>query len=118
MTYLQENRYDSASLVIDNGSKLWVTGGYNLDHRLETTEIVELNDFGDLGLVSYGPKLPHSLMGHSMVLLNDSLAMMIGGSQNIDSDLTYFYEFESSNWKNGPNLGQNQNKNGVMYRFF
>lgn len=105
---LMEQKYEASSLVIGGGSALWVTGGYNLDHRVQTTEIVELNQSGDFGVVRQGPQLPKALFGHSMVLINESLAMVIGGSTNIAIGNTYFYNFDSKSWSNGPGLSKDR----------
>ncbi len=100
---LNEKRYEAASVVLSS-NKLWITGGYNLDHRIKTTEMVELSQSGEIGISSYGPNLPIPLFGHSMVLINETLAMVIGGTTDINSARTWFFNVQSQSWSNGPEL--------------
>lgn len=96
-----ERREDAASIVI-NETLLWVTGGSNGDESLMSTEFIELH--GGSGSTSPGPDMPIALDGHSMVSLNSTTAMVIGGYSNGWSSKTFYFDLNSSFWTNGPEL--------------
>ena len=76
MTSLKEERSFSASVLLENDSELWITGGYNNDIPSDTTEIV----FSILDSIFSipGPKLPIPLYGHCLVKINEESFMVIG----------------------------------------
>ena len=53
-----------------------------------------------------GPRLPLPTFEHAMVSINASMSMLIGGSTSGSyySQLTFYFDHEKSEWKNGPNL--------------
>ena len=66
-------RSNAAGVVI-NGSTFWITGGK--DHNanaLLSSEFIQWNG------TMPGPKLPNPLVGHTMVIINNDLTMVIGG---------------------------------------
>ena len=94
VTHMSVGREYAASIVI-NGNTLWVTGGY-----LASTEYVTLTG------TMLGPDLPMALEGHAMVAINRTCSMVIGGSSNGISALTFFYDHNEGEWINGPSLMQ------------
>ena len=79
MTSLTEERSFSASVLLENESELWITGGYNNDIPSDTTEIV-FSVLDSLFSIP-GPKLPMSLFGHCLVKINEESFMVIGDNQ-------------------------------------
>ena len=79
MTSLTEERSFSASVLLENDSELWITGGYNNDRPSDTTEIV-FSVLDSLFSIP-GPKLPMSLFGHCLVKINEESFMVIGDNQ-------------------------------------
>ena len=76
MTSLTEERSFSASVLLQNDSELWITGGYNNDIPSDTTEIVF--SIWDSIFSIPGPKLPIPLYGHCLVKINEESFMVIG----------------------------------------
>lgn len=102
-------RKDAASIVLDDGKTLFVTGGvswqadFNTDNDLKTTELIQFN--GGSGSTSPGPEMPITLSTHSMVVLNTSTAMIIGGwHATISSAKTFYLDMNTFTWTNGPDL--------------
>ncbi len=114
---LTEHRIESASIVIENGRTLWVTGGYGATNRLALTDfvsLVEQNAIAQLVSLSVkpGPDLPVALSYHCIVKLNSSTAMLIGGYGEVSVlDSTYYLDIpdrtkaaESAKSIQGPDL--------------
>ena len=76
-------REGSATIGINGGKSLWVTGGIMDLHPIHPTEMVMLNDLTDITTVD-GPKLPVSLSHHCLEKVGDNTAILIGG-QDFDS---------------------------------
>ena len=76
MTSLTEERSFSASVLLQNDSELWITGGYNNDMPSDTTEIVF--SIWDSIFSIPGPKLPIPLYGHCLVKISEESFMVIG----------------------------------------
>ncbi len=97
-----------ASVVIDNGKTLWVTGGRD---QSQTTELVTLVPTPS---TREGPPLPAARWNHCLVLLTDKHAMLLSGSSSdpstwvFDSILDYLDleqpGEESSAWTLGPEM--------------
>ena len=108
---LSVRRNHAASVVLSNNT-LWVTGGYDRQAKLKTTELVTKD-----GKTSQGPKLPLPLSSHSIVPLNSGAFILIGGAGGAGSDwsATHFYE-EKKGWRPGPNLknGRFRHSAGVL----
>ena len=94
-----------ASSVVLNQSTLWVTGGY--DERLtdlSTTEFITLDE-----AAATGPKLPFTIYGHGMVMLNDHAIYIIGGFQNGSTSRdTWIVDLSNNGFEiqKGPSLNQ------------
>merc|ERR1711997_799997 len=75
-TKLNEKRQTAASSVVTKNGKeaLFVTGGYDGDKYLKTTEFV----FSD-GTVIPGPELPEARNGHCMAQLDENRHIILGG---------------------------------------
>ena len=96
-------REDAASIVINNGKSLWITGGL---YSGSTTEILTLTSGRRISASSFsfeaGPDLPRYLRGHCLVKLSSSTAMLIGGrGKDMNGDwsninATYFLDIPSS----------------------
>ena len=52
------------------------------------------------------PQMPYNVEKHCMVVFNSTTVMLIGGetSKSYYSRTTYFYNFETNHWSQGPNL--------------
>lgn len=91
----------AASLAVNQGKKLWVSGGFNDSEILTSTEYIEHE-------VSYlGPDLPLPLTDHAVIALNESTYMVIGGAtSDIDelSSKTFYFNEDDKQWVPGPNL--------------
>ncbi len=96
-------RTAAASIVIDNGITLWVTGGMgqNFADILATSEYISVDPTPS---AQKGPDLVFPLESHCMVRLNDEdHAMVIGGYSGIEMDVGYYggifgSEPESRTW--------------------
>ena len=100
-TTMTEKRCLAASLITDE-NKLWVTGGLNYDNNLplSSTEYILKN-----GESVKGPGLPHGLAAHTIIGLNSTISMFIGGVIESDAiDLTYYYDHVNQVWSDGPRL--------------
>ena len=99
---MSEKRAYPASLIT-NENKLWVTGGVNLYPYMffSSTEYILKN-----GESVEGPELPLGLAGHTVIAINSTFSMFIGGvieSRN-SINLTYYYDHYNQAWFDGPRL--------------
>ncbi len=89
--FLNEDRIDAAALAIDNGSTLWVTGGFFFQpDATETSQITtELVTIRDNGIPSnaFWLEMPEFLFHHCLVKVGPDVAMIIGGREEyMDTD--------------------------------
>ncbi len=93
-------RIGAASLVVDNGKSLWVTGGYNSESpALSTTELVTANLTSDIVVSSHvSHRLPTELKHHCLVGIGPEHALMIGGQDknDINKGESWLYHLPSS----------------------
>ncbi len=92
---LQASRIGAASLVINNGTSFWITGGKDNNHLFQTSEIVELTETGDSLITREGPTLPKKLRHHCLTRVGPSIAIMVGGDKCQDDT---GHCFEQSSW--------------------
>jgi hypothetical protein len=93
---LEERGY-SASLTL-NSSHLWVTGGYNGNVWLQTSEFVSIGQPS-----VQGPDLPNAVGNHCLVGVNSSTALLCGGSNNGgDLNECHYMDLEDHSWSQGP----------------
>ncbi len=80
---LMEHRDHAASIVINDGKTLWITGGggYTPKDKLRSTDFVTLLDNGSISITP-GPDLPLGFDLHCLVKLNRTTAMLIGGASS------------------------------------
>ena len=104
-TFLMLEKRCSASSVVLNHTKLWITGGFSSTTSPYTshasTEIISLDQS-----VIQGPTFPFSVFGHSMVQVNSKTIYLIGGLQDkIHSKKTWIVD-PSNNYsmKEGPSM--------------
>ena len=98
---MTEKRGYAASVVWAN-SFLFITGGYDGHRYLSSSEYVWSN-----GTSTPGNDMPLPIGLHSMVAINDSTIMVIGGYNGGHLDNTYYYnpmDDKSTNWIDGPSL--------------
>jgi hypothetical protein len=79
---------------------LWVTGGYDGNNVIDSTEIIALD-----GTLTSGTNLPFARYGHSMVVINDNEFMILGS--RIPSDQyrnTMTYNANSETFISGPSM--------------
>ena len=67
----------SASSVVLNQSRLWVTGGLYDRNKLNTSQFLSLDQPPEKG-----PDLPFTLVGHCMVQVDSETIYLMGGFQN------------------------------------
>ena len=108
---MTQRRHWAASIVV--GNRLWVLGGC-MDSKCEvvarTSEYVSINE----GIHSeVGPDLPISLMKFAVVALNETTAMLIGGTHLFTWIEPYYYSHLTQHWTPGPHLL----KNGIRVYF-
>ena len=97
----------SAASLITNENILWVTGGVDYGYPpvyLSSTEYILKN-----GESVKGPELPFNLGRHTLISINSSLSMLIGGeTYNSEGgtiiDLTYYFDHHNQVWFDGPRL--------------
>ncbi len=78
---LNQIRKETAALVIDNGSTLWIIGGYDGYDFLGSSEFVSISE-DNLGFPTngVGPDLPNfSVVDHCLVKIGPDLAVINGG---------------------------------------
>ena len=102
---MSERRTFAASLIT-NENYLWVTGGLDVGGvgSFSSTEYILKN-----GESVKGPELPLKLYAHTVIDINSTITMFIGGlsegTGNVPSlDLTYFYDHYNQEWYDGPKL--------------
>ena len=78
---MNTKRYGSSSIPIPNG--LWVTGGYDGDKVLDSTEIVLSN-----GTILNGPPLPEPRKGHCLLQYKNTTFLIGGRDENRDEQST------------------------------
>ncbi len=85
-------RSSLASIVIDIGKSMWITGGWNGTRDSKKTELVTISDDSVTFTMQPGPDLPLALDSHCLVELNTTTAMMIGGWNGRVLKSTYFMD--------------------------
>jgi hypothetical protein len=101
LTRMTNKRGYAASAKITSTSFI-VTGGRDEGNNvLSSSEIID-----SYGSVTPGPELPLPLYQHSMININDTLMLIIGGfsSGNIAQKKTYFVDKQNQEWSDGPEL--------------
>jgi hypothetical protein len=94
-----EERYYSASLTL-NSSHLWITGGYNGNGYLQTSEFVSIGQPS-----VQGPDLPYAVYGHCLVGVNSSTALLCGGRNNGGYlNECHYIDLEDHSWSPGPSM--------------
>jgi hypothetical protein len=99
---LLQARQQAASVVINGGTTLWITGG-KLSGGATTysTELVELNG------TKSGRDMPLALRIHCLVSLDDETIILIGGTNGgiaSMSSATFYYNTENRTWTDGPSM--------------
>ena len=97
VTHLSVGRIEAASIVI-NDNTLWVTGGVGGSAYLSSTEYVTIT-----GTI-LGPDMPMACSLHTMVAINSTCSMVIGGYGA--SALSFFFDHNEGEWTTGPSLIQ------------
>ena len=90
-----------AASLITNENNLWVTGGAEGSQILSSTEYILKN-----GESIEGPNLPIGLAAHTVVGINSTFSMFVGGfiTLGTSTDLTYYYDNYNQVWFDGPRL--------------
>jgi hypothetical protein len=94
-----EERAWSSSLTL-NSSHLWVTGGFNSNAYLQTSEFVSI---GQPSVKA--PDLPNAVGMHCLVRVNSSTVLLCGGynGQDILNECHYM-DWEDHSWSQGPSM--------------
>ena len=97
-----------AASLITNENNLWVTGGSEYGEIFSSTEYILEN-----GESIEGPKLPIGLAAHSVIGINSTFSMVVGGNpplssdhglNTVSTDLTYYFDNYNQVWFDGPKL--------------
>ena len=64
-------------------------------------------------LPPFGPNLPMALYGHTMIAINSTCSMVIGGYSNGMSASTIYYDHNEKEWITGPSLMQGRYKHAA-----
>lgn len=121
---LSFRRVNAASLVL-NETILWVTGGYvyqsSFFENYGTNSGFTSNTSDFIGIEAgsqQGPDLPLPFQYHSMIGINSTLSMIIGGAHQISrySPLTFWFYHGESKWVEAPSLnhGREEHANGII----
>jgi hypothetical protein len=92
---LTQPRKLGASVVINGGTTLWITGG-----QLVGNKVTNLTEFVELNGTRNGPDMPLALNIHCLVSLNDTTVILIGGNTggSTKTSATFFYNIEHQTW--------------------
>jgi hypothetical protein len=93
-----EERAWSASLTL-NSSHLWVTGGWNGNVRLQTSEFVSIGQPS-----VQGPDLPYAVTEHCLVGVNSSTALLCGGWNGQVLNECHYMDLRDHSWSQGPSM--------------
>ena len=118
---LSTGREHAASLVL-NETILWVTGGlsYGLSYYENPVFTSNTSDFiGIEAGLQPGPDLPLPFDYHSIIGINSTLSMIIGGAHQYPqkfSPLTFWFYHGESKWVEAPSLnqGRQEHANGII----
>ena len=103
ITHMSTQRAYAASLAV-NGASLWITGGLSIDVNsfLASSEYITLE-----GSIP-GPEMPIPFCYHTLVAINKTCSMIIGGMTTgpVTLQTVYYFENEGENWSHGPDLMQ------------
>jgi len=91
---LEEARFHAGYGSIVVNESLWNSGG----ELTKTSELVN-------GLSSVKTSdLPEIMFAHCAIQINDSVILVTGGKRNVSSANTYFHDFETGQWSDGPTM--------------
>ena len=82
VTHMSVPRRGAVSIVI-NDNALWVTGGYYY-------EVLATSEYVTMSKTMPGPDLPIALESHTMVAINKTCSMIIGGGHGEDANYCLF----------------------------
>ena len=107
ITKMSVARIGSASVVINDDTTLWISGG-------ESDVAKSSSEYINLGRTMSGPDLPVPLDGHQMVSINATFTMIIKGPSICYSctgtSSTFYYNHVEKTWMNGPDLSLTRKK--------
>ena len=108
---MSEKRAFAASLIT-NDNNLWITGGlnYDTDEHVSSTEYILKN-----GESVKGPELPLAVSDHTVIGINSTFSMVIGGTLDIRNgiDFTFYYDHYNQVWYDGPYLNIRRSTHGT-----
>ena len=84
ITHMSVKREAAASIVL-NGTTLWITGGTDYEWDVSTGSYIgsgylSSTEYVTISKTMPGPDMPIALEGHTMVAINKTCSMIIGGS--------------------------------------
>jgi hypothetical protein len=85
--------------LILNRTHLWITGGYNGNGSLQTSEFVSMGQ-----AAVKGPDLPYAVEVHCLVGVNSSTALLCGGSNGGDLNECHYMDLVDHSWSQGPSM--------------
>ena len=99
----------SASYVLLNHNKIWITGGLNRENDYEeskSTEFISYDENSEKFVAIPGPKLPFKIFYHCMVQVDAHRIYIIGGVQNHQSTAATWIvnPLNFSDIKSGPRM--------------
>ncbi len=115
---MKSSRSGAASLVMDHGQTVWITGGFSENEDpIDTTEFVVMSNQNFQSL-DYGPALPIPLKYHCLAEVGPGSAVLIGGVNQHGhySPLTYSIRLDTLVWREESRLllGRAQHVCGVL----
>ena len=122
---LSTRREHAASLVL-NETILWVTGGLSYGFSYYENPLFTANTSDFIGIeagLQPGPDLPLPFEYHSIIGINSTLSMIIGGAHEYhvtvfqrNSPLTFWFYHGESKWVEAPSLnqGRQEHANGII----
>ncbi len=123
VTTLQEMRAYAASLTINNGETLWITGGYYEEefgyrrfYTHDTTEFINVKEdqAGSLTFtVTPGPDLPVEVYDHCLVQFDENTVFLMGGVKNQRILGDDYYTTFSETW-----VGFNMTSDSIDWLFW
>ena len=93
VTHMSVRRSTAASIVF-NDNALWITGGFN-----HNVEVLASTEYVTMTKTMSGPDLPIALQSHTMVAINKTFSMIIGGGHGEAANYCLFNSFYVRNSK-------------------
>ncbi len=100
---LRTGRAGPASVVLRNGTVLWVTGGYSLDYGdLDTSDWIEVSPGSTTLKTTEGVKLPRPMSRHCLEKIDENFSILYGGYEmshdHPQIDSSWIFNLDNTSW--------------------